>query len=161
MPEPNGAKRRTPLHITKSIDWDPNTGLLTFEWKDGEKTVFNLGELPVEQQTALMYWGAVARLQQGYVMAKGSPVVAREKAGKLWEQLKRGEGLGRAEKSVSITIQALALLLKIPERDAAARFYSLPVEKRREVSSRSDVVAQVAKLKAKANPLQSLDSILK
>ena len=61
----------------------------------------------------------------------------------------------------SITIQALALLLKIPERDAAARFYSLPVDKRREVSSRSDVVAQVAKLKAKANPLQSLDQILK
>lgn len=159
---PNGA-RRTPLHITKSITWAAETGLLTFEWKDGEKTVFNLGELPVEQQTALMYWGCIARIQQGYVTSKGSPAVAREKAGKLWEQLKSGKGLAREENaSYSIVVRALAALLKIPDPDAQERWSALSPEKKKEVGARSDVLAKIGELKAAASkPQASLASILK
>ena len=165
MPEPNGEEAptsRTPQRVSKSIDWAADKGLLIFEWQDSETTVLDLSELPQNIQTDLMYWGLIARCQQAYVMAKGSPKVAREKAGKLWEQLKSGDwGLRRGEQSYSITVRALAVLLKTSEAEAQARFAALPVDKRREVSSRSDVVAQVAKLKAKANPLQSLDQILK
>ena len=164
MPEPNGAKRKTPIHITSRISWDTSNGTLTLDWKDGQQTVFNLGELPQNIVNDLAYFGLLGRIQQSYVTSKGSPQAARERAGALWSKLCQGDwGLSRGEKSssVSITIKALALLLNISEADAATRFAALPVDKRREVSSRSDVVAQVAKLKAKANPLQSLDSILK
>jgi hypothetical protein len=58
-------------------------------------------------------------------------------------------------------VKALAVLLKIPEAEAQARFSALPIDKRREVSNRNDVVAQVAKLKGFAAPVPSLDSILK
>ena len=160
-PSPNG-KRRTPLHITTRIDWDTKTGLLYFDWKDGQQSVYNLAELPQNVIDDLLYWGLIARIQQAYCTARGSPEAARQKADKLFDLLKSGDwGLRRGEKSHSITVRALAILLKIGEAEAATRFYSLPVDKRREVSSRSDVVAAVAKLKAKANPLQSLDSILR
>jgi hypothetical protein len=161
MPEEsNGSKSHK--RVTSAISWDATTGYLNIQWGDGQSTSYNLGELDQSIQNALMYFGALARVQQSYTTCAGNPVVAREKAAKLWTQLRAGNwGLRTGEKAHSVTIQALALLLKIPEPDAAARFYSLPVDKRREVSSRSDVVAQVAKLKAKANPLQSLDSILK
>ena len=164
MPEPaspNG-KRRTPLHITTRIDWDTKTGLLQFDWKDGESTVFNLAELPQNIIDDLLYWGLIARIQQAYVSAKGSPLEARNRADQLWRLLKSGDwGLRRGEKSHSIVVEALALLLKIPAADAQARFSALSVEKRREVSNRSDVVSKISELKAKANPLQSLDSILR
>ena len=166
MDTPNGDEspsKKSPLHITSRIDWDASNGTLTFDWKDGERTVLNLAELPVEQQTALMYWGCIARLQQGYVSCKGSPVVARAKVAKLWQQLKAGEGLRRADKSVhSITVQAIALLLKIPAFEAQARWNSLDPQKKKEVASRGDVLSKVAAMKAAAQGSKvSLDAILK
>jgi hypothetical protein len=168
MPEENSngdesPNSKTHKRVTSAISWDATTGLLTIQWCDREVTTYNLGDLPQEIQNALMYHGALARLQQSYVSADGSPSAARTKADKLWTQLRSNDwGLRRGEQSkFSITVKALAVLLKTSEAEAQARFAALPVDKRREVSSRSDVVAQVAKLKAKANPLQSLDSILK
>lgn len=154
---------KTHKRVSKSISWNAATGILTIQWIDDETTNLNLGELPQDIVNDLLYFGLLARVQQNYVSAAGSPVVARERTAKLWAMLSKGDwGLRRGEQSkFSITIKALAVLLKIGEAEAAARFAALPVDKRREVSSRSDVVAQVAKLKAKANPLQSLDSILK
>jgi hypothetical protein len=156
-------KSKTHKKVTRAISWNTSTGILTLQWIDDETTDLNLGELPQDIVNDLAYFGLLARVQQNYVSAAGSPAVARERTAKLWTQLRSNDwGLRRGEQSkFSITVKALAVLLKTSEAEAQARFAALPVDKRREVSSRSDVVAQVAKLKAKANPLQSLDSILR
>jgi len=166
MPDPvNGDEspaKKSHKRVSLSNSWNTETGTLRIEWRDHQETVFNLGELPQAIVNDLCYHGLLARIQQAYVSAAGSPPAARDRAHKLWESLKSGDwGLSRGEKSYSIVVQALAVLLKISEGEAQARFHSLSADKRKEVASRSDVVAQVAKLKAKANPLQSLDSILK
>jgi len=165
MSESNGAESpnsKTHKRVTSGISWDATTGYLNIQWSDGQSTSYNLGELNQEIQNALMYFGALARVQQSYTTCAGNPVVARQKAEKLWSMLAKGDwGLRSGERSHSITIQALAVLLKTSEAEAAARFAALPVEKRREVSNRSDVVAKISQLKAKAHPQESLESILK
>lgn len=167
MSESNGDESpnsKSHKRVSLSNSWSQETGTLRIEWRDNQETVFNLSELPQEIVNDLCYHGLLSRIQQAYVTSKGSPEVAREKAGKLWEQLKSGDwGLSRGEKSISITVQALASLMKIPDLDALARFHALPAEKRREVSNRSDVAAEVSRLKAKAAaaPRESLAQILK
>ena len=100
-PSPNG-KRRTPLHITTRIDWDTKTGLLQFDWKDNQSSIFNLAELPQNIIDDLLYWGLIARIQQAYCTARGSPEAARQKADKLFDLLKSGDwGLRRGEKRIA------------------------------------------------------------
>jgi hypothetical protein len=96
-----------------------------------------------------MYWGLLCRIQQSYAYSKGSPTDARDRAGKLFEQLKAGDwGLSRGEKSISIMVKALAALLKVSEDEAQSRWLALSQENKRKVSHRADVLAEVARLKA-------------
>ena len=164
MPDPNGSKaKKSHKRVSLSNSWNTETGTLRIEWRDHQETVFNLGELPQSIVNDLCYHGLLARIQQAYVSAAGSPPAARDRAQKLWESLKAGDwGLSRGEKSISITAMALASLLSIPDLEAEARWSALSPEKKKEVQNRPDVLAQVAKMKAaKSEPQASLASILK
>lgn len=148
MSESNGVGK-TPKHVTDGTSWDQSAGTLNIKWADGQASTFSLGELPQSIQNDLMYAGALGRIQQSYVGAKGDPGAAREKAGKLWANMKAGKlGLQSSDKSYNVTVQALAALLSISLEEAEKRFDAKSLADKRAIGKRPDVRAKIAEIRA-------------
>lgn len=144
----NGAGK-SPVHVTKSSDWDATAGTLSIKWADEQLSSFNMAELPQEIRNDLMYHGALSRIQQAYVSAKGSPVTAREKASKLWDALKGGEwGLTRGERSYNITVQAFSALTGKSLEEVEKLWDAASKERKLAIGKRPDIRQKIAELRA-------------
>jgi hypothetical protein len=119
----SAAEAKKPKFAEK--DYDPETGVCTFEFGNGKTLTMNYNDVPDEIKVRLAFHGIMQKVGDSYASAKGDYSAAIDKAQGVIDQLLAGEwraapGEGGGGPRLSELAGGLARVKGIPEEEALA-----------------------------------------